>query len=162
MLGFKIDESMRGSHHFVAADGEHHDRPLCFSLTWGNRNIFRWLNPFSGQFLFNEARGMITVDGLARKADCTGSLHLLYFTQRKIRYVLNFKGDDGRSYRYVGEKINLWPWNLHKTHVTCYGTITDQEADRKISESVVYFPYRQIIPFMLSFRFRLGGVFKYA
>lgn len=164
MLGFKLDELMTGTHHFTGnftGKGEKNgERPLLFNITWGNGNLFQFLNPFSRQFFFNEARGVITVDGLVNKADCTGTLHLLYFTQRKIRYELDFKDDDGRPYRYVGEKRNLWPWNLHKTHVTCYGTVTDLTSGSVISESVVYFPYRETPAFILSFRFRLGSVFK--
>ena len=67
-----------------------------------------------------------------------------------------------KSYRYLGEKRNLWPWNLHKTHVTCYGTITELESDKVISESVVYFPFSEMVTFLLSFRFCFGELFKYA
>lgn len=165
MLGFKLDELMTGTHHFIDGTNDHGEksgeRPLLFHITWGNGNLLQFLNPFSRQFLFNEARGVITVEGLVKKADCTGTLRLLYFTQRKIRYELDFKDDDGRSYRYVGEKRNLWPWNLHKTHVICYGTITDLTSNAVISESVVYFPYRETLAFILSFRFRFGSIFKY-
>jgi len=165
MIGFKLDELMTGSHHFtdgVTDNGQDSagERPLLFSITWGNRSLIRFLNPFSEQFLLNEARGVITVDGLVRKAPCTGSLRLLYFTERKIRYELDFQDQAGRSYRYVGEKRNIWPWNIHKTHVTCYGTVTDLASGREISRSVVYFPYRQIPAFLLSFRLRFGRVFS--
>ena len=162
MIGFKLDELMTGSHRFIdGRSGQDQERPLLFSITWGNGNLFRFLNPFCGDFLFNEARGFITVDGLVNKALCTGTLRLLYFTERKIRYELTFTDDAGKSYRYVGEKRNLWPWNLYKTHVTCYGVITDLSNGNTISESVVYFPYRETLAFLLSFRLRFGGrVFK--
>ncbi len=162
MIGFKLDELMAGSHRFTDGRDDHGaERPLMFSLTWGNSNLLQWLNPFSRQFLFNEARGVITVDGLATKADCQGTLHLLYFTERKIRYELFFTGDDGRPYRYLGEKINLWPWNLHKTHVTGYGTITDLTAGRDLSRSVVHFPFPPALALLPSFRLRWNKVFKY-
>jgi hypothetical protein len=160
MIGFKLDELMTGTHRFT--DGRTDpsgQRPLFFHITWGNRSLLRFFNPFSGQFLLNEARGVMTVDGLVNKADCTGTLHLLYFTERKIRYDLSFRDDAGKTYRYVGEKRNIWPWNLHRTHVTCYGTITDLETGKVISESVIYFPYRETLAFLLSFRLRFGGVF---
>ncbi|MFO8047416.1 MAG: hypothetical protein R6U29_00135 [Desulfosudaceae bacterium] len=161
MIGFKLEELMTGSHRFTdGREGEASEQPLLFNLTWGNRNIFQFLNPFSRQFLLNEARGFITVGGLAHKADCQGTLHLLYFTERKIRYELFFNGDDGRPYRYLGEKVNLWPWNLHKTHVTCYGKVTDLTSGRTISESVVYFPFRETLSFLLSFRLRWRRVFN--
>lgn len=160
MIGFTLDELMTGNHRFTD-DRQGVDRPLTFALTWGNSNLFRWANPFSDQFLWNETRGVITVDGLVEKADCKGTLHLLYFSGRKIRYELFFSDEQGRAYKYIGEKVNLWPWNLHKTHVTCYGTVTDLETGKIISESVVYFPYRESLAFICSFRLKLGNLFQY-
>ncbi|MFZ5564496.1 MAG: hypothetical protein ACOZBW_10625 [Thermodesulfobacteriota bacterium] len=160
MIGFTLNELMTGTHRFTDGRGAE-ERPLTFALTWGNSSLSQWASPFSDQFLWNEARGWITVDGLVEKADCKGSLHLLYFSERKIRYELFFNDEQGRSYRYLGEKRNLWPWNLHRTHVTCYGTVTELETGKVISESVVYFPYRETLAFICSFRFRLGGLFPY-
>jgi hypothetical protein len=152
MIGFKMDESMMGTHTF--SDGSHEGKqlPINFFLTWGCSNISKFLNPSSPAFFSSTAKGFITVGGLADKADCAGKLELMYFTKRKIRYELDFTGDDGRAYKYVGEKVNLWPWNLHKTHFTCYGTITDVETGNIISSSVVYFPYRQLKDFVMSAR----------
>ncbi len=161
MIGFKLDELMTGTHRFTDDRAEGGERPLLFHITWGNSNLLQFFNPCSRQFFFNQARGVITVDGLVKNANCTGTLHLLYFTQRKIRYELDFKDDDGHPYRYVGEKRNLWPWNLYKTHVTCYGTVTDLESNQVVSESVVYFPYRETLAFIASFRLRRGAIFKY-
>ena len=150
MIGMKVDEIMVGTHYF--ANGDVRRRPLIFSLTWGNKSLLRFLNPLSPEFLSSEAKGMITVDGLVNKADCSGTLKLMYFQGRKIRYELEFQDDGGRRYRYVGEKVNIWPWNLHKTHVTCYGTIKEIATDMEISRSVVHFPLRELVPFALSAR----------
>ncbi|MBN1635675.1 MAG: hypothetical protein JW920_04145 [Deltaproteobacteria bacterium] len=162
MLGFKVDEFMVGTHTFAEEAGPSGEHPLHFSLTWSTRNLLNFFNPISAEFMENEARGIITVGGLVNKADCIGTLSLLYFTERKIRYELFFQDDEGVSYRYLGEKVNIWPWNLHKTHVTCYGTITKLSTDKVISSSVVYFPYREMISFVLSFRPRFGSVYRMA
>ncbi len=162
MIGFKLDEIMVGTHTFKSTNYPKGEYPLHYSLTWGNNNILKFLNPFSKEFLSSETKGVITIGGLTEKAKCTGTLKMLYFSERKIRYDLIFKDEKGKQYRYVGEKVNLWPWNLHKTHVTCYGVVTDLETGESISDSIVYFPFRESIPFLLSFRFRLGKVFKYA
>ncbi len=152
MVGFKMDELMVGTHTFSNGSFAGRELPLNFSLTWGSGSLLGFLNPWSDEFLRSEARGFITVGGLVNKADCIGSLKLMYFSGRKIRYELDFKGDDGRAYRYVGEKVNIWPWNLHKTHVTCYGTITDATTEKIISSSVVYFPLREMLDFLKSAR----------
>jgi hypothetical protein len=52
----------------------------------------------------------------------------------------------------VGEKVNLRPWNLHKTHTTCYGTITNLKTNQEISKSIVYFKFETVPEFMTSFR----------
>ncbi|HEY9162388.1 MAG TPA: hypothetical protein VIS94_15025 [Desulfomonilia bacterium] len=152
MVGFKMDEIMIGTHTF--SDGSYGGRelPINFSLTWGNGDLFKFLNPRSKEFLVSSASGFITVGGLVNKADCKGYLKLMYFSERKIRYELDFKGDDDRGYRYVGEKVNIWPWNLHRTHVTCYGTISDMATEKIISSSIVYFPLREMYDFLKSLR----------
>ncbi|MFO7560293.1 MAG: hypothetical protein R6X10_15780 [Desulfobacterales bacterium] len=156
MIGFKMDEIMTGTHRFVGQAGPEGEHPLHYNLTWGNKSLLNFLNPFSTEYSLSQAKGFVTVGGLVDKADCTGTLRLLYFTERKIRYEFSFQDDQGKTYHYLGEKRNLWPWNLYKTHVTCYGTITDIKADQVISESVVYFPYRELLPFLLSFRLKWG------
>jgi len=152
MIGFKMDELMVGTHTF--SDGSHKSKeyPLNFSLTWGSPDLLKFLNPSSEDFLSSRVKGFITVGGLANKADCNGTLKLMYFTKRKIHYELDFKGNNDRAYKYVGEKVNLWPWNLHKTHVTCYGTIKDIETGKIISNSLVHFPYRETLDFIMSAR----------
>jgi hypothetical protein len=149
MVGFTMDEIMVGTHRFV---GQEDDHPMHFNITWGNKNLLVYLNPFSREFLYAEAKGIITVGGLVNKADCMGSLKLLYFTERKIRYVLEFSNEQGRRYRYVGEKVNIWPWNLHTSHVTCYGTITELATGKVVSKSIVYFPLRELLTFIRSSR----------
>jgi len=152
MIGFKVDELMVGTHTFSDGSFDGKELPLNFSITWGSRDLFKFLNPRSDKFLNSEARGFITVGGLAGKADCEGTLRLMYFSGRKIRYELGFKGDNGRSYSYTGEKLNLWPWNLHRTHLTCYGTISDCGTGKIISKSVVRFPLRVMPGFLMSAR----------
>ena len=162
MLGFKIDENMVGTHTLLGIEDLNGMLSLQYSLTWGNTDLFKFFNPFSEEFLSGEAKGVFTARGLVNKADCSGSIRLLYFTERKIRYRLFFQDEKGKHYRYDGEKKNIWPWNLYITHFRCYGTITDLETNQIISESVVYFPYRQIMTFILSFRLGLGSIYRYS
>lgn len=161
-MGFKIDEVMTGTHRFINSAGPEGVHPLHYSLTWGTTRLGAYLNPFSGEFLENQAKGVITAGGLVEKADCTGTLSMLYFTEAKIRYDLYFHDANGKPYRYIGEKRNIRPWNLHKTHVTCYGVILDMETNTQVSESVVYFPFREMLAFTLSFRPRWKTLYKYA
>ena len=102
MIGFKMNEIMVGAHRFEGGDAE---LPMLFHLTWGRKSLREYCSPSSPDFLKAEAKGIITVEGLVHKAECEGSLHLLYFTGSKVRYELAFEDGQGRAYEYVGEKV---------------------------------------------------------
>lgn len=150
MIGFKMNEIMVGTHRFEGSDEE---LPMLFHLTWGHRSLRAYCSPFSPDFLRADAKGIITVGGLVHKAECEGSLHLLYFTEQKVRYELAFEDGQGKAYRYVGEKVDIRPWNLHKSHTTCYGTITECGTGKVVSRSVVHFPLSELLTFLKSHRF---------
>ncbi len=151
-LGFRMDEVMTGSHHFVAGAGPDGEHPMGYRITWGTRHLLDYLNPFGSGFMSNFLQGTISVGGLVEDAPCSGTLDLRYFQEAMIRYTIDFKGTDDHPYRYVGEKVDLRPWNLHKTHTTCYGTITDLVSGQDISKSIVYFKLDTIPAFMASIR----------
>ena len=75
-----------------------------------------------------------------------------YFQEGKIRYTIDFHGPDGKAYQYVGEKRDIRPWNLHRTHTTCYGTVTDLVSGQDISKSIVYFKFNTLPAFLGSVR----------
>ncbi len=152
-IGFAMDEVMSGTHRFVEGAGPAGERPMSFRVTWGTRRLWPYLNPRDANFMSNFLEGTVTVDGLVEDAPCRGRLDLLYFSDAKIRYTFDFKDAAGRPYRYIGEKVNIRPWNLHRTHATCYGTITDLESGKDISKSVLYFRWNTLPSFLASLRF---------
>jgi len=151
-LGFMMDEVMTGTHHFVDGAGPAGEHPLQFRVTWGTRHLGAYLNPFGHNFMSNYLEGRVSVGGLVENAPCRGTLDLKYFTGAKIRYEFDFKDSEGVPYRYVGEKVNLRPWNLHRTHTTCYGTITNLDTGKDISKSIVYFKLDTALDFVKSMR----------
>ncbi len=151
-LGFMMDEVMSGSHHFVDGAGPSGEFPMEFRVTWGTRHMVPYLNPFGHNFMSNFLEGTVTVGGLVENAACRGTLDLKYFSEAKIRYSFNFKGPSGEPLHYVGEKVNIRPWNLHRTHTTCYGTITDLKTGKDISRSILYFRFGTIPAFIASMR----------
>ena len=151
-IGFTMDEIMTGTHEFVEGKGPKGIHPMEYRVTWGNKNFAKWINPFGGEFMANTLSGKVDIGGLVVDADCEGTLELLYFQEQKIRYAFEFSDDKGNRYRYVGEKRDIRPWNLHRTHTTCYGEITELETGEAISRGIVYFRVSTMIPFMLSFR----------
>jgi len=150
-LGFMMDERMTGTHRFVEGAGPAGELPMHFEVTWGNKRLERWANPLGDQFMMNWLKGAVTVGGLCENAPCEGTLELRYLQEAKIRYTFNFEAN-GKRYHYVGEKVNIRPWNLHRTHTTCFGKITEVGTGKLISEGTLYFKLATMPQFMLSMR----------
>ncbi|MDP8254923.1 MAG: hypothetical protein P9M14_04180 [Candidatus Alcyoniella australis] len=150
-LGFMMDEKMSGTHTFAKGAGPEGELPMHFEVTWGNKRMERFINPLGDQFMMNWLRGKVTVGGLCQDAPCEGTLELRYFQEGKIRYTFNFEAN-GKKYHYVGEKVDIRPWNLHRTHTTCYGKITEIGSGKVISEGIVYFKLNTMPEFMISAR----------
>ncbi len=150
-LGFSIDETMSGYHEFEPGFGPPGEQPLEFRVTWGTRDFLDWVNRHGRRLPTQDLHGVISVGGLCENAPCHGTLELMYFDKKKIRYTLNFVVDD-KPYRFIGEKVNIRPWNLPVSHTTCYGTLTEAETNRLVSRSVTYFHIKTMPEFAGSLR----------
>lgn len=150
-FGFLIDEVMSGEHEFEPTFGSPEKRPMEFRVTWGSKHIPQWANPAHDRFMISDLQGSVTIDGLCYQSPCTGSLELRYFKDHTIRYTFGFKVD-GKSYKYMGEKVNIHLRNLPGSHTTCFGRLILQETGQLVSTSVTYFRLRNLPRFMASFR----------
>ena len=134
--GFELWEVMSGEHEFV--DGPAGKLPFEFQIDWGAASIVDFLNPFDEQFLSNRLSGTVTIGGLCTAAPCTGRLDLNYFSEQKIRYTFDFEVA-GTMYQYIGEKRNIYPWNILYSHTTCFGELRIKETRQLISTSITHF-----------------------
>jgi len=153
-FGFQMNEIMSGEHEFVNGFGPIGKRPFKFTVDWGTDNFKKWLDPDNNDFLVNDLEGLVTVGGLCTNRKCRGTLELHYHDENKIHYTFEFN-IDGKSYLYRGEKRNIKPWNLHKTHTKCYGKLWEKESGKLVSTSVTYFRLGTLIDFLSSFKFKL-------
>jgi hypothetical protein len=137
--GFRVRERMDGVHEFAAREGPAGEFPFSLHLGWGPERFFDFLNPMARDtFLTAESRGVIRAGGLVEEADCQGTLEFRYVPEAKIRYRLYFSV--GKSdYEYIGEKTGLRPWNLVRTHTTCYGVLYELGSGKEISRSLLRF-----------------------
>jgi len=149
--GFLITEVMSGSHEFEPGQGPYGEYPFEFHITWGPKSLAKWINPLSGDFMTQPLKGTVTVGGLCEKAPCTGTLEIAYWTERKIRYTFEFSVNN-KAYHYVGEKVNILPWNLPVSHTTCFGTLVEKKTGKLVSRSVVFFRLWRTPRFFASFR----------
>ena len=153
-----MEEVMTGTHKIV---GQHEERFMEFRIKWGSNNILECFNPLHENFLLQELYGDIIIDGICGATPCYGTLHLNY-PKGYLEYQIFFNYL-GKDYFYKGTKKNLRPWNLHKTHTTCYGTLyrKNHQGSRFlwdiVSDSVVYFRLNTLLTFLKSFRLMRGN-----
>jgi len=158
-IGFKAEEVMTGTHHFMKGIQPGKERPLEFSGNWGSDNLAAFIkNILTAKPAVAWLIGEVSVGGLCKRAPMHGKLELNYLGQGKIRYTFNFTCNK-KYYLYVGEKRNIKLWNLPKSHTTCYGKLYEVHAGglgnpelELVSESITYFRLCTAPAFLLSFR----------
>ena len=152
-LGFIMKEIMTGRHEFERGFGPEGKRPMEFRVTWGPEDAGAFLDSRDKEYMRSGLAGTVTIDGLCSDAPCAGTLELRYFIDAKIVYRFEFE-TGGKSYRFLGEKRNIRPWNLPVSHTTCYGELTEAESGRLVSRSVTRFRLRTLPAFLASFRLK--------
>ncbi len=150
-MGFRIRETMSGHHEFALGQGPAGRHPFAFHIQWGPDRLLDWLNPLGEQFLWQEVQGEVEIGGLCERTPCTGTLSMEYFKLQRIRYTLDFELNSV-SYRFIGEKSNIRPWNLATSHTTCFGTLVELGSGKLVSTSVTEFRMRDIPRFVASLR----------
>lgn len=150
MAGFYIKERMVGEHKFFGKHNPDGVYPFEFNVKWGTLSFREWLNPSKITFLTADLEGTVSVGGLCKEAKCVGTLSIDYIFDKKIVYSFNFV-HCGKKYIYVGEKVNIRPWNFLTSHTTCFGTIVD-ENEKLVSRSISYFKLFSIFSFLSSFK----------
>ncbi|WMX14456.1 MULTISPECIES: SDR family oxidoreductase [unclassified Aureispira] len=147
-VGFKMEEVMSGEHEFVK--GKQGKLPMEFKVVWGTENLVDWANPFGEDFMCNTLSGTVTIGGLCENAPCRGRLELKYFTEQKIRYTFYFQAN-GESYEFIGEKRNIYPWNLPFSHTCCFGELRKVGSNKVLSNSITHFHWDTLPAFLGSF-----------
>jgi hypothetical protein len=123
MIGFAFHEIMEGS---VQKVGERFDRPFRFEVDVSTPKLI-------ARVAMCDAEGWVRIDGLAKRGHATGRLEMSPFIERRIRYVLDFEGDDGQRYRFDGSKriarLGALPHVLLRTWTTLPGDVTREDSE---------------------------------
>lgn len=124
MIGFGFHEIMEGS---IERVGERFDRPFRFEVDVSTPTLI-------ARVAMCDAAGFLRIDGLAKNAPATGRLELSPVIERRIRYVLDFLGDDdGKRYHFDGSKriarFGALPHTLLKSWTTLPGTVKDESGE---------------------------------
>jgi hypothetical protein len=142
MPGFHFHETMQGTY---TRDGV--ERPMKFSL---EARAGSWLQHLRDR----KARinGTIDAEGLASDRAIDGELTIDPVIKRIIRYDFTFTGDDGRPYRFTGQK-DVSILDLANSMTTLPAEIFD--GDKAIAKALVKFDKKDLPSFLASWRLDL-------
>jgi hypothetical protein len=118
MPGFSFQETMRGTWSPIGQP--HLIRPIQFECAAAAQGVRSYLKDG-----YMSLTGNIRVEGIAGHVPCRGSLEVLLPLQRQLKYSISFIGDDGESYRFVGEKYVQYR-NLLRTMTHLSGQLLDR------------------------------------
>lgn len=150
-LGFNMRELMSGEHEFEQGFGPEGTFQMQFDVRWGPGSMVEFLDPRGSGFMVNDLEGTVTIGGLCYEAPCRGSLKLDYLGEHRITYDFDFLVGD-QPYNFVGQKVNIKPWNLPVSHTTCFGVLKERGSGRLVSRSVTFFKMGTLPRFLTSFR----------
>ena len=143
-MGFSFRETMSGSYHLAGSP----ERERAMSFTVGARvhDTVRFLRDRLAQI-----QGEVDLEGFADHRALRGTLEIDPVLGKKLCYAFAFEGNDGRRYRFAGQKTIEFVRVL-ATMTTLPGEIFD-EAGRAIGEARLRFDARSdLLKFMKSFR----------
>jgi hypothetical protein len=142
--GFEFAETMSGTWQPDEVGAA--ERPLSFTVRARAPSLRQHLRDGVA-----ELHGTIDAEGLATGAEVTGTLTIRPMRERAIRYDLGFRGDDGKSYRLIGQK-DLRASRPLASVTTLPAHIVD-DAGRPLATCQVRFRLRdQLVPFLSSWR----------
>jgi hypothetical protein len=131
--GFAFDETMTGTMERVDRPGE--QVHFTFSVQVRAPSMLQHVRDGKATM-----RGTIEAPGLATRADAEGTMTLRPVFARVVKYELAFTGDDGKRYRFAGQKDIRWLRAL-RTWTTLPGEITD-ESGRLVARVQTRFDYK--------------------
>jgi len=95
--------------------------------------------------------GTLDMEGVADDVPVSGTIEIRPVTQKVLRYDFSFTGNDGRPYRFVGQKDVRFT-DLVRTMTTLPGTITDA-AGEEFARATLHFDVKaDLLPFLVSWK----------
>jgi hypothetical protein len=142
MAGFSFNETMQGT---WTRPGESDERDISFTVT---ARAGSWLKHLRDRKA--TLQGTLRMDGFANAVPLAGEIVIDPVIGRIIRYTFSFTADDGRSYRFEGQKdVSLA--DVVGTMTTLPATITDG-AGQVAARALLKFDTKDLPGFLASFR----------
>jgi hypothetical protein len=144
MTGFQFAETMSGT--FAWKNKPDDQRRLSFSVRAHAGSLWRHLRDGKA-----DLTGTIDADGLADGAPVEGPITIRLVGEKIIRYELHFVGNDGKRYKFAGQK-DVEYLRLRESMTTLPAAIYD-EAGAEVATSLTRFDLSaDWLQFLASFR----------
>lgn len=148
MIGFGFAETMRGNYYLL--DSPTDERAIEFSIQVKVDGLRKFVKDQMARI-----KGVVRAEGLATESELEGTLGMKLASERRLPYDFTFKGDDGKQYRFRGQK-DVMLIALADTMTTLPASIYDA-AGKEIGRATVRFDMRSDLGrFVRSFRPRLA------
>lgn len=142
--GFRFAETMSGT--YARLDSPSDERRFSFTVEARADSVTRHLR--NGRAALS---GVVEAEGLAAQAPLEGALTLSPVSGRFIRYEFQFTGDDGKPYRFSGQKT-LSLLSPLKSSTTLPGALYDGRGTQ-IATCLTRFDLKgDLLPFLASWR----------
>jgi hypothetical protein len=148
VIGFGFAETMRGNYYRL--DDPTNERAIEFTIDVKVNGIRKFAKDQMATI-----QGVVRAEGLAEEAPLNGTLGMKLASERRLPYDFTFKGDDGETYRFRGQK-DVMLIALADTMTTLPASLYDSSG-KEIGRATVRFDMRSDLGrFLRSFRPKLA------
>ena len=151
-LGVQCSYKLNGRHSFLEGKNVGNELKLWVKLQSTVDNILRYFNLLAGKNNFTSfLNGHIYAEGLAANKSISGSLEFRLLDEQKIKYSLDFIGDDSQEYYFKGQAA--WSALQHiKSILTIHGAIYQKDSGKMISDCTLNFDTNDLLSLLKSYK----------
>jgi hypothetical protein len=142
--GFTFQENQSGTYHLVARPEE--ERRISFTAKASVESLVKYLRDMTAIL-----EGTLEMEGFADHVPLEGTLEINPLLGRILRYQFAFTGNDGRSYRFAGQK-DLRLLDLPASLSTLPGTVYDDSGSEVARVLTKFNLQSDLLPFLMSWR----------
>jgi hypothetical protein len=132
-FGFAFRETMRGTYYLLADPTN--ERAMRFTVSVRAKG----LRAFAREPVAS-IEGQVSCEGFATDKPLVGTLAFRLHDQKRLVYEFRFGGDDGKAYRFRGQK-DVTPLAPIESFTTLPGSLYD-ESSKEIGRATVHFDLR--------------------
>lgn len=148
-LGFQFRETMTGTYHMLAAPLD--ERAISFTIGAKVNGLRQFVKDKVA-----DISGVLDAEGFADKVPLHGTLALKLLDERRLPYEFTFRGNDGKDYRFRGQK-DVKAIALTESMTVLPASLYDA-AGQEIGRATLRFDVRQDMrSFLRSWKLRYWG-----